>query len=137
MARIKYEGGSGGVVKWFRGKIEAIEKGNAEIIAETAHRGEEITKHHIESRGISKRGRVETGKMRDSITSRVVTDSADRVQAHFGWLETREDYFAYQEGGFRHKGSGQDIPGMYALVDAAEEVFEDMKEDIRKNVRDA
>lgn len=134
--RIRYEGGTGDIVRWYRGKIEAIEKGNADLIAEAARRGEEITKHHIESRGISKRGRVDTGRMRDAITSKVSTDTANRVQAHFGWLSEKQDYFGYQEGGFTHT-SGKTIEGMYALTDAAEEVFADLAEDIRRNIKNA
>lgn len=134
--RAYYEGGVGDLVKWYRGKIEKIEDGNSHIVAEAAERGAEIAKHHIETRGIQKRGRIDTGRMRDSISSRVIEDSAGRTQAHFGWIDTQEYYFGLQEGGFTHTG-GVTVPGMYAIVDAAEEVFTDMREDIRRNVKDA
>lgn len=135
--RSYYEGGSGDLVKWFRGKIQKIEDGNAKIVVETARRGEELTKQHIRTRGISKPGRIESGDMLRDIRSRELVDSAGRVQAHFGWIYNQEYYYGLQEGGFKHVNSGRDIPGMYALVDAAEEVFEDMKEEIRRNVKDA
>jgi hypothetical protein len=46
-------------------------------------------------------GRYDTGLMHDSVT--YVTEQAkDRVSVRVGWVRNFEDYFGYQEGGFKN-----------------------------------
>lgn len=123
---------------WFKSKLERI----AEIIEETAEdaaeKGESITKHHIETRGTAKsgkRGRIETGRMRDAVKGSVSDKTATSATARFGWLEGSPEYAKYQEPGFKHRG-GVTVEGMYALTDAGEEVIQDAKEDLRSKLRD-
>lgn len=52
-------------------------------------------------------GRIRTGKMYDSVDARVSlvgsNASATRVSAEFGWIRNFEQYFEYQETGFKNK----------------------------------
>ena len=91
-------------------------------------------------------GRIRTGNMYDSVSSRVEA-GGKRTLASFGWLGNFEQYFQYQETGFRNKfiasytGSGslrvvggqpiiqrnpfggyKKTPGMFALRDARADV---------------
>lgn len=91
-------------------------------------------------------GRIRTGNMYDSVTSRVEA-GGKKTLAAFGWLRNFEKYFEYQEGGFKNKfiasytGSGslrvvggqpiiirnpfggyKKTPGMFALRDSRADV---------------
>ena len=46
-------------------------------------------------------------------------------------------YFLYQEGGFKHVWSGQDIEGMYAMKDAGEYAINEMNRVMRQGLRSA
>jgi hypothetical protein len=52
-------------------------------------------------------GRIRTGKMYDSVDARVSlagsNASGTRVSAEFGWIRNFEEYFEYQETGFKNK----------------------------------
>jgi uncharacterized protein (DUF169 family) len=51
-------------------------------------------------------GRIRTGKMYDSVDARVSlvgsNASGTRVSAEFGWIRNFEEYFEYQETGFKN-----------------------------------
>jgi hypothetical protein len=54
------------------------------------------------SQGLNKGpGRVRTGTMLDSVSSRVEA-GPKRIYASFGWIKNFEQYFSYQETGFRN-----------------------------------
>lgn len=88
----------------------AIEESYA-MLEKAAYIGEENMKRLIEQRGtkfstnaaaqgINKGpGRIRTGKMYDSVSSRVEV-GPKKVYASFGWLKNFEKYFSYQETGF-------------------------------------
>jgi len=70
--------------------------------------------------------RVETGHMRAEISGKT-TRTEKTITGEWGWLDTPEDYFYYQEYGFDHIG-GKHIEGMFSLrasLDEAEEVLRD------------
>lgn len=111
----------------------------AHAVENAVEAGENVTKHHIETRGTEgtgKRGRVETGRMRDSVGSRMDEQSASGLQGRFGWLDEQPEYARFQEPGFTHT-SGITVEGMFALSDAAEEVVQDLRDDIDKIVRNS
>lgn len=91
-------------------------------------------------------GRIRTGNMYNSVDFRVESGSS-RVLAAFGWIRNFEDYFIYQETGFRNRfiamytpngrlltqgsrpivrrnpfGGYKNTPGMFALRDARADV---------------
>lgn len=136
---VKYSGPGTTAETWFEAITKRMYEGVADAIEEGAQRGEKITKHNIETRGTmksGKRGRVETGKMRDAVNSKTVSRSKKRVTSEFGWIDEYQDYFGLQEDGFNHVG-GVTVDGMYAISDAADEVFQDIESDIDKAIRDA
>lgn len=107
-----------------REKIDAA----YDITADAAELGANLTREHIRTRGTAKSGkagRIETGKMLDSVDATVVHRSNDSFQARFGMgakgVGNVEPYFSYQEGGFRHR-NGVDVEGMFAVTDAREAV---------------
>lgn len=70
-------------------------------------------------------GRVNTGKMRDSVGVRFESGGKKVISA-FGWIRNFEDYFGYQEEGFRHVQAKITVPGMFALRDARRYVVNDV-----------
>lgn len=118
---------------WFEQKVNQMTRRAIRATEEAAERGEEITKYHIETRGTAKsgkRGRIETGQMRDSVTHATEKRTIDEVVTRFGY-DNGPYWTKFQEQGTKT------IEPMYALVDAAEEVVADWREDIAKVVRDA
>lgn len=119
---------------WFERKVEELNREARNALKDAAQSGEQITKNHIETRGTEKsgkRGRVETGKMRDSVESRVTKDTRREAEAAFGWLDEQQAYFLFQELGTRS------ISPMYALTDAGEEVWTHLQRDIDRIVRES
>ena len=155
--KVQYGGDGGDLVKWFRGKVDRIENGNEVIIRNAMHEGAELAKEYIATRGTGRvwqgdwsrfpnatpgrtgsiPGRSATGYMMDSITSEVTSFGKGKIQGAFGWINRREDYFAYQEGGFQHAITGEFIEGMYAMYDAAAWTLDQLEKDIRENLKNA
>lgn len=136
---VKYSGPGTTAQTWFEGVAKKMVEGIEDIVEEGVARGEQITKHNIESRGTSKsgkRGRIETGAMRDAVDSKITERSKKRVSGEFGWINEFQDYYGYQESGFNHR-SGVSVEGMYALSDAAEEVFSDIEGDVDRVIHGA
>jgi hypothetical protein len=61
--------------------------------------------------------RFETGKMVNAVKSAMLESSNTKASGVFGWLNTQEEYFIYQDKGFRHWITGDKIPAMNALRD--------------------
>lgn len=152
MANIRsYYGGDGSdPVKWFRGKVARIEDGVEGIIRENMDEGAKLMREMIETRGTGRTwkypwngrhgsypGRDDTGHMKNSVSSNTTVSERGRVTGRFGWLGKREDYFGFQEGGFEHVEAGITVEGMYAMQDSADFILNQVKEDIRRTVRDA
>lgn len=139
------------VVRWYRGKIAAMDTIKSEEIGDTVRLGAQRMRELIDERntdtpygrgetpwaGKTKTapGRNRTYEMRNAVDSYVIEDSKNRKQGHFGWLHGRQDYFRFQEGGFDHAMTGAAVEGMYALADAAEEVFRDMGARIKQRMK--
>lgn len=124
--------------EWIESKLNRLTDQAKDAIREGAKEGEDLTKLHIETRGTAKsgkQGRIETGRMRDAVTSRVEKDTDTEIEASFGWLDDRANYFGLQERGFTHT-SGVDVEGMFALSDAADQVVRDIERKLGKAVKD-
>lgn len=140
--RSNYGGGDSGgdPVRWFRQKTVRIEDGATQALEQAMDDGAESMRYHIMSRGTAKSGkagRVDTGKMLSDVTSKVYpgTEKGNQV-GRFGWIENREDYYGFQEGGFEHVNGGT-VEGMYAMVDAREIAFREFQLEMGSVVRDA
>lgn len=119
---------------WFEAKVRKLTAESFQSLEDAMEAGENITKHHIETRGTEgtgKRGRVDTGEMRDRVTSDAVKQGSDVMIGRFGWIEKKPFYAEFQEDGTKY------IEPMYALSDAAEEVLQDYLRDMDGIVRDA
>lgn len=102
------------VFSWFDAKVENLTEGVKDALKETAEEGAANTRGFIETRGISKPGRIDTGEMRDSVNWAVDSESADDIQVSFGF-KNGPFYTVFQELGT------STIAPMYALSDAAVE----------------
>lgn len=143
-SRVHYSSSGGGdvgnIVNWFRSKVESIEEGNSEAIRQAVEDGEETMKHMISTRGTAKSGkagRIESGRMLKAVSHSFNETAKGNASGRFGWLRDRQDYFAFQEGGFEHARSGVDVEGMYALTDSYELVMRELEERVRRNLRGA
>lgn len=102
---------------WFDRKVENLNRRTFRALDDSMKEGEELTQTFIATRGTSgtgKQGRVDTGKMLDSVGSDAKILNSDEAEGRFGWLKEQPFYAEFQEAGTRF------IEPMYALSDAAE-----------------
>lgn len=123
--------------KWAEGIISKIESRNRESMTNAIENGSQIMKEHISNRGIHKRGRIDTARMVGAVGSTVRERTRDKWSGAFGWVDDKADYFVYQEEGFTHAWSGNEIPAMYAKQDAAAEVWDTLKYELGENAKNA
>ncbi len=115
-----------------------ILKAGEEIITEASRDGARQMRENISTRGTErsgKRGRIETGTMLENVTNTAERVDSHRVQARWGWLRRRENYFRWQEQGFRNPWTQQDVVPMHALLDSFLRVREDVLYKIARMVR--
>lgn len=119
---------------WFEAKVNEMNRKNFGSLRDAMKDGEEITQTFIATRGTEKsgkQGRVDTGKMLDSVDSDTKLLSKDEAEGRFGWIKKAPFYAPFQDEGTKT------IPAMYALSDAAKIVIDELANDIGKNVRGA
>lgn len=94
------------------------------LVSEAMNIGAETQRHVIENSGTpksGKRGRIETGLMRNSVQSAGADRVGNTIEGKFGWRDP-EPYFLYQEQGFTINSrkseytSRADVPAMHALL---------------------
>lgn len=141
MPRIKVKfNGNGDPRKWVESKVSKIESANRESMTQAVTESSQLMKEHISNRGTAhsgKRGRIETAKMVGAVNSTVSERTQQKWSGAFGWLTERESYFLYQEDGFTHLGAGRKVEGMYAMRDAGDQVWDQLKAKLEANVRGA
>lgn len=81
-------------------------------------------------------GRYETGLMLRTVGWRVEMGDG-KIVGEFGWLDEggRKPYFLYQEYGFTHVGSGQEIAAMMALQDADVQTREEFMQKLSEAIK--
>lgn len=124
------------VIAEIEARIEQMTRRARRTVKEAAKKGRDLTKQHIETRGTAKsgkRGRIETSAMLNSVSAGTVSSNIDEVVERFGY-ENSPYWTAFQELGFTHP-SGVTVEGTYALQDAADEVFKDLRRDMGDAVR--
>lgn len=62
-------------------------------------------------------GRIDSGDMLNNIDVQFQRGEK-QSRAVFGWVKTYENYYKFQEEGFVHWISGEEIPGMFAIRDS-------------------
>lgn len=123
----------GAFQQWFEFKVDRMNRRAIRAVEDAAEKGDEITRHFIETRGTAKsgkRGRIDTGQMLDSVDHETLKRTSDEVIVSFGYKDTPY-WTKYQENGTTA------IPAMYALQDATDEVLTDLKEDLEKVIKNA
>lgn len=118
---------------WFDGRVKDTQNSIVDIAQDTADEGAEMVRDRIETSGTvksGKRGRIESGDMLAAVRSEV-TVTPTLVTAAFGWLHTFSRYFGFQDVGFTHARSSEEIPGMMALQDA----FDESKANVESRLR--
>lgn len=63
--------------------------------------------------------RFDAGLMVKAVKARMKERTSTSARGEFGWLDSQEDYYVYQDKGFTHWITGDKIPAMNALRDAA------------------
>lgn len=109
---------------WFDRKVDNLNRRTFRALDDSMKEGEEITQTFIATRGTSgtgKQGRVDTGKMLDSVGSDAKLLNKDEAEGRFGWLNEQPFYAEFQEAGTQY------IEPMYALSDAAEIVKQELE----------
>lgn len=110
----------------FKAVVDRVTDQLRDAAIDTLREGAEEAKQNVATRGTAKSGkagRIETGKMINSIDYEVTGASHGLVEGRFGF-RGEPDYTRFQEGGFTHNFSGQWIEGMYATTDAATNAIE-------------
>lgn len=105
--------------------------------------GVDYGKNVIETRGTGKTwqkpwggrvgsypGRVDTGEMLEEFRGEVDINRAETV-GKLGWTREQLGYFLAQELGFTHNITNEEVEGMYALRDAADETWDILRAECR------
>ena len=133
-----------------------------DLTIELAEMGEEKMREFIQTRGTNRQwsrpwpsrktpgrrsgsgpGRIDSGDMLKNV-GRKFQRGEKQSRAVFGWTQDYEDYYKYQEEGFRHWRAGADpnqrgnrrpavtVPGMFALRDARRFVVSQQEKKAKK-----
>lgn len=120
------------VIAQINARIDEMTRRARRTVQEAADKGRDLTKEHIETRGTAKsgkRGRIETSAMLNSVSSGTVSSDINEVVTRFGY-QNSPYWTQFQEPGFFNVRANVAVEGTYALQDAAEEVFKDLRRDI-------
>lgn len=106
-------------------RVPAVVAEANRALEEIAAQGAEEMRGYINTRGTNwsrsqgRAGRVDTGQMLDDVSYRQNPHHSARIFSwEFGWINAFQQYFGFQERGFRHVG-GTSVEPMYALRDAS------------------
>lgn len=110
------------------------------IVAESINEGAALMRDFIQTRGTGwegRRGRVDEGYMLGDVAASEVQRDRSGVRGQYGWGVTGakpQDYYRYQEQGFRHWRSGKDVAPMHALLDSFIQTREKFKSKVVKRL---
>lgn len=119
---------------WFDRKVDNLNRRTFRALDESMKEGEEITQTFIATRGTSgtgKQGRVDTGKMLDSVGSEAKLLNSEEAEGRFGWLNEQPFYAEFQEAGTKY------IEPMYALSDASEIAIQELERKLGDAIKGA
>lgn len=129
-----------GNFRTFPRRLETARKGFRQCIdqamVKAIETGVEFGKNAIETRGTGKTwqrpwhgrvgsypGRVDTGEMLREFRGEVEVGRTETT-GKLGWTKEQLTYFVAQELGYSHNITGDEIEGMFALRDAADQAWE-------------
>ena len=125
------------MVTELRGIPEEVASEAQKLVSEAMNIGAETQRQIIETSGTpksGKQGRIETGLMRNSVQSAGADRVGNTIEGKFGWRDP-DPYFLYQERGFTHAWSGEDIVPMHALLQGFVKAREHVREGLRRLLR--
>ena len=117
---------------------ERILDAGEDMTREASREGARQMRDFIGSRGTAlsgKRGRVESGEMLSNVRNTAERVGATRVRARWGWLNVKRPYFRFQEQGFTHWYTREDVEPMHALLDSFIRTRTEFIANIAKRVR--
>lgn len=120
-SRVKYGRGWRGLKVHLETVTPRLEQAARDIVDDLVEEGAALMQARIHELD-----RIDTTKMISSVKFKHAKSSY--FYGRFGWVDVHEDYFKYQDEGFRHWISGKHIPGMFALYDAFIQVREELKQ---------
>lgn len=144
MSRVKSDNRA--VKARLRSRVAIIRANVARILSESVILGEMSMIEIINTSGTGwvgqgeqafAQGRVDTGHMRESVSS-FVDSQMNKFSGAFGWGlngHAAEDYFLEQEYGFINPWNGEDVPPMLALTMSGRKAKDNLEEKLRKNFR--
>lgn len=125
-------GGFGGLGAAIEAEIKGLRQDVGTEVKKLAQDGEDMMKEFIETRGTAKsgkRGRIETGEMRDAVANRVLEDTDQATRAEYGWIDDSPGHRTYQELGTKF------IEPMFALRDSQEATTEEFQAFLKSRSR--
>ena len=136
--------GDGDPVEWFEALRDRIEEGNREVLEDGIEQIDKDMRRHISTRAtpwvrenLRREGRIDTGKMIESVGHVVRSDTKNHWSGSAGWIGDQEDYFLTQELGGTNTFTGGRIEAMYAMRDAAASEWEVIQARIKENIENA
>ena len=131
-------GDGAAMLAWFDRKVNALRQNLQEAGKDLSDDISDTTKEFIASRPSAKSGkagRIDTGKMYDSVSAEQVSGSRDEWTFRAGY-HNGPKWTPYQEAGFDHNWSGEHIAGTYALHDAEDLAKAELPRRIKRAVMD-
>lgn len=122
MAKVDWGTGLNKFTAGLRSRAKAIQTASDEVVTDAAEFGADRMRQYIATRGTgyvgpgqraTPEGRIDTGQMYDAVGIGPVRRNPSGVAINFGWTGDVEDYYSWQERGFKT------VPPMHALLDAA------------------
>ena len=139
---------------WFKAKIKEIDSSVENAVRIAVEDGAQVMKSNIQTGGTKKpwgggwRGRksgeisfgnksarVDSGDMLNDVDSAITESTPSRVVGMFGWIRKQEEYYRFQEYGFRHFLTREMVEPMNALRDAFTHAKNVMEKELRKALK--
>lgn len=127
------------MLAWFDRKVKNMSENLRDAGKDLTDDIADTTKEFISQRPSEKSGkpgRIDTGKMIDSVDSREVSYAPTRMEFEAGYLDSPY-WTLFQEAGFDHWITGDHIAGTYALHDAEDLAKAELPRRIKRAVEDA
>lgn len=118
----------------FRNADKRLIEESVDLVDEATEAGALAQKIVIATSGTGwedRQGRLDSDKMFDAVSTTPAKLRGDAVEGEFGWVNETEPYFAYQDQGFTHWQTGQDVTPMHSLLSGLVAAREHVRAGIR------
>lgn len=109
-----------------------------DIMEEVGQQGEDLGKQYIGTRPgakTGKTGRIESGDMRDAFGHKLTKPGKDRFYLRVGFIKDYASYFTFQDLGFLHYRSREQVEGVHAIRDTKDDITNDLMPKADKQIR--